>query len=302
MADAAGLRVLWATDGSARSQDAFPLLRQMVIPVTQKLTVLGVAPHSILSGARPDPAFLANVTPGARRKALLEAQEMAQREATALDPGMIETEALSRWGHPIEEILKVAAQSKADRIVMAAKGHSNLHLMFLGSVSQGVAQHTTRPLLIARPGTTTVRRVLLGYHGTRSAKKALAFLNRLALPEAAEVVLFTAIEPFTMPEGMPVGYRQQAMAESHRINERRHETARKALQALALQIEGSGRKVSTEVDSGPAAALLDRAARKHQADLIVLGSRRPSPERHYLLGSTAEKLVRHSHTSVLVVR
>jgi nucleotide-binding universal stress UspA family protein len=300
MADTS-LRVLWATDGSARSQDAIPLLRQMVLPVAARLTVLAVAPHSLISPARPDPAFLTRANRTARKRALLEARELAEREATILDPG-VETEVLSIWGHPIEEILKTASKIRADLIVMAAKGHSNLHLVFMGSVSQGVAQHTTRPLLIARPGTASVRKVVLGYHGTASARKALTFLGRLALPDDAEVVLFTAIEPFTMPEGMPLGYRQQAIAEAHKINDRRHQAAERALQSIAEQVRTSGRQASTEVDAGPAAQLLDAAARKHEADLIVLGSRRPAPERHYLLGSTAEKLVRHSHTSVLVVR
>src|SRR5512143_3798239 len=215
-----------ADDGKLR------VLRQMILPVTQKLTVLTVAPHSVLSAARPDPAFLTRASTQSKNKALVEARELAEREATALDPS-VETEAISRWGHPIEEILKAAGKARADLIVMAAKGHSNLHLVFMGSVSQGVAQHTTRPLLIARPGSQTVDRVLLGYHGTQSAKKALTFLNRLALPPNAEVVLFTAIEPFTLPEGMPPGYREQALAEAHKINERRHLLAGKALQILA---------------------------------------------------------------------
>ncbi len=60
--------------------------------------------------------------------------------------------------------------------------------------------------------------------------------------------------------------------------------------------------MTTEVLAGPAGPELDACARKHGADLIVVGSRKPSAARHFLLGSTAEKLVRHAHTSVLVVR
>jgi nucleotide-binding universal stress UspA family protein len=301
MADDRKLRVLWATDGSENSLNALPLLRQMVLPVTEKLTVLSVAPHALISGARPNPVFLTKVTQATKRKAMLAAHEAAEREATALDPE-VDTDAISKWGHPIEQILRTANQVKADLIVMAAKGHSNLHLIFLGSVSQGVAHHTTRPLLIARPATEAVHKVLLGYHGTSSAKRAFAFLNRLALPPDTEIVLMTVIEPFTLPEGMPPGYRQQAVAETHRINERRHKDAEKALAGLAQQLRASGRKVSTEVTAGPAAAVLDEAAHRHQAGLIVLGSRRPKPESHFLMGVTAERIMRHSHVSVLMVR
>src|SRR3990172_3300754 len=119
------LRVLWASDGSASAQAAIPLLQQLVLPAAESLIILTVAPHSILSGARPDPAFLARITPAARRRALVESEQLAQREATALDPPL-KPEAVARWGHPIEEILRVARRAAADLIVLGAKGHSNL--------------------------------------------------------------------------------------------------------------------------------------------------------------------------------
>jgi universal stress protein G len=122
------------------------------------------------------------------------------------------------------------------------------------------------------------------------------------LPADAEIVLVTAIEPFGLPEGTPPAYRRRALAEAHEINEKRHQDAEKALGGLVERLRASGRRASTEVTAGEGAAVLDDAARRHEADLIVVGSRRPTPQGHYLLGSTAEKLVRHAHTSVLMVR
>lgn len=295
------LRVLWATDGSANAHSALPLLRQLVLPAAERLAVLTVAPHSILSGARPDPAFLARVAPAARRRALVEAQQLALREATALDPPL-KPELLVRWGHPIQEILRAARALPADLIVLGAKGHSNLGMLLLGSVSQGVVQHATRPVLIARPGTHEVGRVVVGYHGSAAARRALAFLDRLALPAEAELRLVCVVEPFGVPAGVPIAYRRLAIAEANRINRRRHVAAQRSLDAAAATVRARHPRVETEVLSGDAAPELDAAARRLAADLIVVGSRRPSAIRHYLLGSTAEKLVRHSHTSVLVVR
>lgn len=301
MAEAEKLNVLWATDGSGQSLSALPLLRHMVLPVTGKLTVLVVAPRSTISGARPDPVLLTRASGQTKRHALIEAREAAEHEATMLDPD-IPVEAISRWGHPIEEILRTATKVRAGLIVMAAKGHSDLRLMFLGSVTQGVAHHTTRPILVARPGAQDVDKVVVGYHGTSSAKRALAFLGRLALPTAAEIVVVTAIEPFALPEGTPPAYRAQALRESHAINLQRHKAAEDALTQLARAISTTGRKVTTEVLAGNAAEVLDEAARRHSANLLVLGSRRPKPESRFIFGTTAEQLMRHSHTSVLLVR
>jgi nucleotide-binding universal stress UspA family protein len=300
-ADARKLRVLWATDGSGPSHGAITLLRELVLPVTEQLTVLTVAPHSLLSGARPDPGFLTGVAAPARRRALLEAEHQARSEIALLDPEPVPAEAVSRWGNPIEEILRVARLS-ADLVILGAKGHSNLGLLLLGSVAQGVVQHATKPVLIARPGTEAVRKIVIGYDSSPAARRAVDFVGRLAVRPEVEFLLASVIEPFTIPAGTPVSYRRLAVEEAHRINERQHRTAERALTALANRFKAAGRQVQTAVLAGPAGPELDDFARKHEADLVVVGSRRPSPARHYLLGTTAEKLVRHSHTSVLVVR
>jgi nucleotide-binding universal stress UspA family protein len=299
----AKLRVLWATDGSEAARSASPILRQVILPATQRLAVMTVAPHSFLSGARPDPAFLAKITPSARKKALTESEQLAQREATLLDPpDGVQVEAVARWGNPIEEILRLARTLPADLIVMGAKGHSNLGLLLLGSVSQGVVQHSTRPVLIARPERDRVERVLVGYDGSPPAKRAVTFLQQLALPPNAQVRFMYVVEPFTVPSGTPISYRKQAVEEAHKINERNERNAERVIAALEKSLAGPGWQVSTEVRNGVAAAEFEESVAELKADLIVVGSRKPDPVRHYLLGSTAEKLVRHADTSVLVVR
>jgi len=296
-----GLRVLWATDGSDASRAAMPLLRHLVLPATERLTVLSVAPQSMISGARPDPAFLMRITPAARRRALLESEDEAQQAATELDPSGIELEAIARWGNPIEEVLRVSRTSRADLVVMGAKGHSNLGLILLGSVSQGVVQHSNRPVLVARPGSHELRKVLIGYDGTAHARRSVAFLDRLSLPPDVAIRLVYVVEPFSVPGGTPA-FRRRAMEEAQHLAEGRQADAERALASLADAMRAQGKRVETAVLTGAAGAQLDEAARDYDADLMVVGSRKPSPESHYLLGTTAEKLVRHSHVSVLVVR
>jgi nucleotide-binding universal stress UspA family protein len=297
----AKLTVLWATDGSHQAKSAFGLFREMILPVTGRLVVLTVAPHAILSPARPDPVFLTKVTRTARAHALTEAHQACEREVLALDPD-VPVEIITRWGHPVEEILRAANAARADLIVMAAKGHTNFHLLLLGSVSQGVAHHATRPLLIARPGANEVKTVMIAYHGSANARKALRFLKRLSLPADSRLVLVNVVEPFTLPEGTPPAYRRQALTEAHEVNEGRKREATQRLEALVNELRGEGLVAEYEVLAGDAALELDAAARRLNADLIVVGSSKASPSEHYLLGSTTEKLVRHSHTSVLVVR
>jgi len=297
-----GLRVLWATDGSETSRSAVPLLRYLILPSTLRLTVLSVAPHSMISGARPDPVFLTRTTPAARRRALLEAEHVAQRAISELDPSSVEVEAISKWGNPIHEILRAARADGSDLVVLGAKGHSDLRLVLLGSVSQGVVHNATRPVLIARPAADAPSQVVVGFDGSNPARRAAEFLERWNLSAAVLIRLVFVIEPFLMPDRMPSAYRRNAVENAQHIDERRLHEARFALDATARLLRNTGHRVETEVVNGPSAPVLDAAAVRHGAGLIVVGSRKPSPARHYLLGSTAEKLVRHSKASVLIVR
>lgn len=293
-----GLKVLFATDGSGAARHAVPVLRQLVLPVTGKLTVLSVAPQSFLSGARPDPAFLLKASPAARRQALAESEEEAEAAATELDPG-VEVEAIARWGNPIEEILRAGRRAQVDLIVLGAKGHSGLSLMLLGSVSQGVVQLSTLPVLIVRPGEERVRRVLIGYDDSPEARKAIDFLDRFLLPHDVEIILSYVDTPFPKTARPSRG---SALAAAEAAAERNHDAEEAALLPAADRLRARGYRVTTEVLNGTAAPELDASARKHGAGLVIVGSRKPAPARHYLIGSTAEKLVRHAQASVLVVR
>jgi nucleotide-binding universal stress UspA family protein len=268
--------------------------------MTSKLTVLSVAPQSFLSGARPDPAFLLKATPAARRSALAESEEEAQAAATELDPDPeIEVDVTARWGNPIEEILRAARRAPADLIVLGAKGHSGLSIMLLGSVSQGVVQHSTLPVLIVRPDSEHVNKVLIGYDDSAEAKKAITFLDRLQLPQDVEIILSYVDTPFPKAQR---GSRRSSMAAAEAAAERNRNLEEAALSGVASRLSAQGYRVSTEVLIGNAAPELDESARKHGAGLVIVGSRKPAPARHYLIGSTAEKLVRHAEASVLVVR
>jgi nucleotide-binding universal stress UspA family protein len=251
----------------------------------------------MLGGARPDPVFLTKISESAHRRDLAEAKATAKNEASTLNaPQSVRVEALSRWGHPIQEILRAGAEVEADLIVLAAQGHSDLRFMLLGSVAEGVVQHATRPVLIARSPREKVDRIVIGFDGSPPARKAVRFLGRLATPQEAEFVLAEVLEPFAVPAGMPVPYRRQAFEAAHKINAFRHRHVEHGLEVASKLLAKAGRRITTRAVSGRPAEMLDAIACKEEADLLVVGAGR------HALGPTADKLVRHSHTAVLVVR
>jgi nucleotide-binding universal stress UspA family protein len=96
------------------------------------------------------------------------------------------------------------------------------------------------------------------------------------------------ILPFTYIEFAPIVDAGQREAEQE-------------LSSLAATLALPAERVSSTVRSGSVHTEVLDEAEKFGADLIVVGSHRPSMAT-YLLGSNAASMVRHSRCSVLVVR
>ncbi len=84
---------------------------------------------------------------------------------------------------------------------------------------------------------------------------------------------------------------------------------RKALQHVFEELKKFAEKhvdkdltYETHIAQGPIAAEIVRVAEEKAVDLIVMASHPPDEVRDFLVGSHAEKVVRHSPISVLVVR
>jgi nucleotide-binding universal stress UspA family protein len=288
--------VLWAVDGTPRTAKAVPWLHELVLPVTSRLTVLTVVPQPVLSAVRPDPAYLTHRGSASRAKELAEAEGIAQKAAAALDPSRsARIESSARWGHPVTEILKDSAD--LDLIVMAAESHSTPRVLAFGSVAEGVALRAGCPVLIARDARQNVRRVIIDYDGSPSAQAALRFLARLSIPRSVEYLLVGVAHFLNLPAGTPISYRNAALAACQEINANRRIEAENALGGAAKLLARGGRRVTTRIVSGEALQVMDDLARREDADLLVVGSGRSQPGPAIAIA----KLVRHSHTSLLVV-
>lgn len=63
----------------------------------------------------------------------------------------VKSRKIIKTGHPVEEIIKAAEESKVDLIVMGSHGKSALGAALLGSVSIGVIHRETKvPVLVVR--------------------------------------------------------------------------------------------------------------------------------------------------------
>lgn len=128
-----------------------------------------------------------------------------------------------------------------------------------------------------------------------AARHAFALADRFG----AEVHVLHVVEEIasTVPEAaahmasFPDDYMAQARA-----------NAEKALAAWLPSDVAGGREVVRAVQEGaPLTRILDYA-RDHQIDLIVMGTLGRTGLAHFLIGSVAERVVRHAPCPVLTVR
>lgn len=108
----------------------------------------------------------------------------------------------------------------------------------------------------------------------------------------AEVLLVHVTEPAFEGLRIQTGDQQGAVQAA----------ARQKLEALAKAEFPAGAPVRVLLQSGRAADTICALARAEGAGVVFIASHGMTALKHYLLGSVAEKVVRHAPCSVLVVR
>ena len=67
-----------------------------------------------------------------------------------LDKHAVKYSCLSVVGHPVEEILKVAAKEKPHLLVMGTHGHGLIGRLVMGSIAQRVVSECDTPVLLVK--------------------------------------------------------------------------------------------------------------------------------------------------------
>jgi nucleotide-binding universal stress UspA family protein len=202
-----------------------------------------------------------------------------------------------------EVILSRAREARADLVLLGARGLTPLKTFFLGSVSQRVARHADRAVLVARRRPGRALKILAAVDGSPSDGRSLAFLLRLGIPKGSRMTLVHAIaDPmsFWVPEtGFPGGYGPAAAWEES-LRALRERGRRILERARADWAEKVGDVNAVLREGHPAGEILAQAA-KDGADLVVMGRHGHSRLDHFLVGSVSQKVLSHAPCSVMIV-
>jgi nucleotide-binding universal stress UspA family protein len=141
-----------------------------------------------------------------------------------------------------------------------------------------------------------IRRIIVPVDFSEKANRALAYAVDLAHDMDAKIILLHVIEPVYVANDPGLTYipAQTVTAE--------HTSAQKRIQKLAADWIPKDNFEKAVIRVGSPYHEITAAAQSLKADILVIGTHGRTGLSHVLMGSTAERVVRHATCPVLTVR
>ncbi|HEX5621839.1 MAG TPA: universal stress protein, partial [Solirubrobacteraceae bacterium] len=306
------LRLAVAYDGSAGAATAlrvaaslFPSAQARLLTVPSPVAVSAGTAAPVLPMRSPTAVQQAidELTAEAQEAARLTAQEGVER---ARADGL-EAEAVSvppqapAWA----ALLDAAGPLGADVLVCGTRGRGAFARAVLGSTASSLLHHAELPLLVVPDGDGRLDGpVIVAYDGSEGAQHAIEVVGRL-LRDRTTVVVHAWESEFhrsLSARALSAG----PVDDLREIVELLHDSRAEAAEATTQQGVDLARVAGLEAvaetiesDAGPWRTVA-AAARKHDAAVIVTGSRGLGRARSALLGSVSSGLVQNAERAVLV--
>jgi len=289
-------RILVPVDFSDPSRQALQAAIQLAQRFGSHLAVAHMTRRN-----RPDSHIVAEqlgMTFDTRRAGRAKLMEFIEREV----PGDLQPTRLVADGVPFDEIAKTAKAWEADLIVIATHGYTGLKHVLLGSTTERVVRHAPCPVLVVRGrekrGVKTafspdkLRSILVPVDFSKPSLDALQHALALARRYEAQLTLLHVIEPLhpDMLIDTTQGQRDARVAAHERLTR------------LADATKKAWPRTDRELRAGHPVTTITALAKRTNADLIVIGTHGYTGLKHAMLGSVAERVVRHAPCPVLTVR
>jgi nucleotide-binding universal stress UspA family protein len=146
------------------------------------------------------------------------------------------------------------------------------------------------------------QRILATTDFSEAGDRAIPHAFRIAADHDAEVILCHVIEPVIVPNPLYAQYYPGELL-SPDVLARAQEDARAALEERVPRDEPEAKvRYRCAVGQGTPVDEIIRIAQEEKVDLIVIATHGHKGLKHLLLGSVAERVIRHAPCAVLVVR
>ena len=283
-------KILHASDGSEQAFQALTLSLALAKQNNSELHMVCVeeAPYvsELIEEARDATRAAGSFIEGIFKRARV----MARERQVTLHTHMI-------TGHPVRDIITLAADLDANLLVIGARGHSVFYGRLIGSKAERITQLAPCPVLVVKQNEAKVFRptfdkILHAIDGSKHSFRALKLA--LALAKLNNSELHTAcVEELPYPD--QVGENRPVARE---VGKRIEMVLAKA-RAMA---EESQVTLHTHVAAGRPVHVIVKLAADLDVDLLVFGAQGHSALYQRIIGSKADRMMQLAQCPVLVVK
>jgi nucleotide-binding universal stress UspA family protein len=200
--------------------------------------------------------------------------------------------------YPADAIRSVAREPGVELIVMGSHGRHGIDRMLLGSVAERSVQAAPVPVLVVRESESEaaqkIRSILFATDFSEDAERAERVVTKWARLLGAEVEIFHAIRE------TEVLFAPYAVAGSSDWEGELKEAACRRIESAQARFEEAGVSAKSKIAYGLASEEIIKRAETTGAQVIAMGSRGYSALQRFVLGSVAQRVLRHAPCSVLV--
>ncbi len=211
---------------------------------------------------------------------------------------------------PAEAIMAQASIDPSALVVMSTHGRGGIARWVLGSVADKVLHTLPNPMLIVRSAeippaapADSVRRVLVPLDGSQLAERAIPHATSIAAALSAGITLLR-VTPTLEHYRLELAYAPYEMAGVSELDqaspERLVESDTRQVAAYLAHVQAHGTFLAHERTDDVAGAIIDKAG--EEPSLVVMTTHGRSGVGRMVLGSIADRVVRHSNAPVLVIR
>ncbi len=140
-------------------------------------------------------------------------------------------------------------------------------------------------------------KVILGVDESPFSDGALRYVSETTWPKETSFVVLSAVPPMFFGAGEAVA--PQGITDLLEEEQRYH---KEVAERGAARLRKAGLKATARAVLGDPRIVLEEAARKERADMVVVGSHGRSGLKKLLLGSVASHVVTHAPCAVLVIK
>jgi nucleotide-binding universal stress UspA family protein len=244
-------------------------------------------------------------SPGEGIEALRQELKASDRIPSAPLDHVSVVEVVRRDVAPAPALLNYAAEENIDLIALGTHGRRGPSRILLGSVAEEVVRQAQQPVLTVRgegnqtslPSPGSLDRILVPVDFSEYAREALLYAREWASLYDAEIDVLHVVE-----EDLHPAFYVGGVSSIYDVEPDLDDKVRAQLDNFVAEVLNSTEGVTTHVRTGAAASAIAKFADENDVDLVSLSTHGRTGLERFLLGSVAEKVVRHVGCPVLTVK